>query len=463
EYDKRKDRRFCNLRGLNLKFQDTGSREGDPSMFRELYSYDLLNRMGVYAPKTGVGKVLFKINESDGSTTEKYFGIYTLIEPIDKSFLTRRYGKGENDGNLYKCLWQQNGPMTLESTSGKYGIEKWETNYRPGIDLTTNDDKPDFTDIQNFVSKTKSEGITYLEKNFEIDRFLRWLAANMLIGMPDDYWSMGNNYYLYFNNVTGKCEFIPYDYDHGLGGGWDGGVGYDAIKNANIEKWFYSAETFQGQNGSRSKRPLIDKILSNPTYLQKYKNYLKEFIDPKNKLFNYDDYLERFNKVKNLVSSHLSGVVYADSSITLSMKNESFVKDYFDGKIASVSSQLNGTSLTTTTTIKSTTTTTVNLGYTSPEITGDNVIFRYKYSGANSLVVRGSFNGWSYDTTNWKMTDSDSDGIYELTKLKSSVPNDSRYKFFFGTGLGDDVGTWSHDPANPNRELDGAENSIIVY
>lgn len=467
EYEKRKDRRFCNLRGINLKFQNIWSQDEDPSMFRELYSYDLMNRMGITAPKTGIAKLYFKIKESDGSTTTKYYGIYTMIEPIDKSFLTRRYGKDQNDGNLYKCLWQQNGASTLRSTSGKLGVEKWETNYRPSMDLTTNEDNPNFDDIKTFVSNiNSSQGTSYLENNFEIDRFLRWLAANMLLGMPDDYWSMGNNYFLYFNNSNGKCEFIPYDYDHGLGGGWNGNVGYDAIKNADIEKWFYNA------GGDRSDRPLVDKLLSNTQYMAKYKQYLADFIKPENKLFDWDDYLARFNKVKSLVSADLNGVSDLGSTINLTMENKSFVKDYFDGKIASVKRQLTGISEpTTTTTINSatptttTTTTIIDLGYKSPEITSDSVIFRYKYSGTNPLLLRGTFNKWEYNeaTANWRMTDTDNDGIYEITKSKTLVPNDSRYKFFFGDGPDDNGGTWARDPANPNMEGDDHSNSILIY
>lgn len=451
EYEKRKDRRFSNLRGLNLKFQDFGDREGDPSLFREIYSYDLLNKMQIKTPKVGVTRLYIKVEEVDGSVTSKYFGIYALIEPVDKSFLTRRYGKDQNDGNLYKCLWQQNGPATLESTSGKLGVKNWKTNYRPSIALTTNDDTPNYSDIQTFVSKLNSEGLSYLENNFVMDQFVRWLAGNFLLGMPDDYWSMGNNYYLYFNNVTGKCEFFPYDYDHGLGGGWNGGVGYDKIKNAEVDKWFYQA------GGNRTNRPLVDKILSDSANMAKYKDYLKEFIKPENKLFNYDDYLDKFNKFKTMISPYLSDVVNGAGTMTLSINNESFVKDYFDGKIYSVSTQLG---LTATTTSTSTTTTTINLGYTSPEFTETNVIFRYKYTGSDPLVVRGSFNSWGYDTTNWRMTDSGTDNIYELTKPKSVVTNNSQYKFYYGSSQ--DGGTWVQDPANPDKVGDGG-NSIVVY
>ncbi len=334
EYNTRKDRRFKKLRALNFKWSMANSssdRDRDPSMIRELYSYDLLNRAGVYAPKTGSAKLYIKI----GNKPSLYFGLYTIIEPVDKSFLKKRFGPNGNDGNLYKCLWQQHGPATLKaSINGKIGVKNFDTGYFPSYQRDTNETNTDYSDIINFSNNitnlTGSAFKTYIEANFEVDRFLRFLAANVLLGMPDDYWSMGNNYFLYFNNETKKIDFIPYDYDHGLGGGWDGGVGYDAIKNANIYQWFYNA------GGTRSDRPLVDKILNIREYKTKYENYLKEFTDPTNGIFKYSDYLEKYNMLYTLYQSHIDNDINEGETMT----NEPYVEEYFNGKILSVRSQL---------------------------------------------------------------------------------------------------------------------------
>ncbi len=42
------------------------------------------------------------------------FGLYLGLEEIDKPFLRRRLGSLDNDGDLYKCLWLNEGPATLE-------------------------------------------------------------------------------------------------------------------------------------------------------------------------------------------------------------------------------------------------------------------------------------------------------------------------------------------------------------
>ena len=105
EYEERRDRRFYRLRSLTLRWHMSGSPsmnnvEEDVSQIRELYCYDLLRKAGVYTSKTGSARLTITIGGE-----KHYFGIYTIMEPMDKSFLTKRYGKDKNDGNLYKCLF----------------------------------------------------------------------------------------------------------------------------------------------------------------------------------------------------------------------------------------------------------------------------------------------------------------------------------------------------------------------
>jgi len=170
-----------------------------------------MNKAGVYTSRTGSTRLTITI---DGE--EHYFGIYTLIETVDQSFLTKRYGNANDNGNLYKCLWGNSGPATLEPVDEKFtgnpifpeerviGVKDWETHYRPTYDLKTNEDIEDHTELLKFIDNINTlSGVElkdYLDVNFEVDRFLRYQAMNMLIGKWDDYWAMGNNYYLYFNN-----------------------------------------------------------------------------------------------------------------------------------------------------------------------------------------------------------------------------------------------------------------------
>ncbi|MBP7554019.1 MAG: hypothetical protein KA885_11395, partial [Spirochaetes bacterium] len=158
----------------------------------------------------------------------------------------------------------------------------------------------------------------------------------------------------------------------------------------------------------------------------------------------------KYDKMYALFSTYLDNDINEGEYMSLS---ESPVENYFTTKIASVASQI-GAVITTTTTLP-------NLGYTSPEFTSTDVIFRYKYFETAPLVIRGSFNGWGYDTTNYSLTDTDNDDIYEITLSKSEVISGSTYKFYYGTT--ESGGEWITDPANPNYQPAGDMNSIVSY
>ena len=368
EYEARKDRRFCRLRALvfRLNLQDVN---WDTSQIRELYCYDLVNRAGVYTSRTGSARLTITI---DG--TGHYFGIYTLIEPIDKSFLTKRYGKDKNDGNLYKCLWGDSGPASLQPIEELeipnpispeeriIGVKDWRTHYRPTYDLQTNEDQADHTELLSFIDKLNTlsgaELKDYLDANFEIDRFLRYQAMNMLIGRWDDYWAMGNNYCLYFNN--GKIEFIPSDYDMALGGGYQ----LFDVASVGIYEWRNHTRQFLSEVFPQIPEfwldayyrcyhsPLVEKIFEIDEYRDRYERYLQDFITPSNMLFVYSDYEQKYELLHSLYSPYLDNDMdegeemtndYSATSSSIrgaKSTNLGSVRDYFHNKTTSIIDQL---------------------------------------------------------------------------------------------------------------------------
>ena len=299
-YNLRNDRRLFNLRGLNLKYA------GDSiAVVRELFAYTYLNQQGIIAPKAGLAKLEIRILEPSGTPKVINYGYYTAVEPVNKSFLTRRWGS-DNDGLLYKCLWQSGGPATLEWNSSQLkngtnllGVEDWTTNYRPSYDLTTAetgtvaDHSVLVGFIQNLNTLSGAALKTYLDANFDMDNYLKWMAANLLLGMPDDYRSMGNNYHLYFPGQGKKGVFIPYDYDNGLGNGW---LPYNTASVGIFD--VPTSPDFTFPFGSSRSRPLVDKVLAIPEYRAAYVAALEAQL---NSGFNYDAYQDFYLKVKDLV------------------------------------------------------------------------------------------------------------------------------------------------------------------
>lgn len=329
EYAERKQRTFCGLEKLNLKWHMWT----DDSHIRELFCFDALNKAGVLAPQVSLATLTIDI---EGRQVD--YGVYMMIEPIDKKFLTKRFGKAANDGNLYKCLWEQYCPATLETgyLEGSVGVKEWESAYRPSYDLKTNKTQADTSDIVAFINNINTlddeSFAVYIEQVFEVDRFLRYLAMNVLLGTPDDYRSMGNNYYLYFNN-RGKIDLIPYDYDAALGGGWSGVPVWDfeGIAEADIYEWHDLAGAFLSQATSR---PLCDRILSIDAYRQQYEGYLKSFIDEG--IFSYDAFAQKFAILESLYGDYACSDT-VDTGEMMRLTNENW---YFDTKTRSVLDQL---------------------------------------------------------------------------------------------------------------------------
>ena len=354
EYKNRKQRRFAKQRELELRMNSFNAKLGgwDTSQIRELYGYEIMRRAGVNVSRVSSIRLFLTIGDK-----KHYFGIYTLIEPVDKSFLTKRYGSDANDGNLYKCLWGDSGPANLGpiehpnnhqhpfSTDGRIvGVKDWRTHYRPTYDLKTNTDNPDHTVFLDFVGNlntlSKADLQVYLNTTFEVDRFLKYLAMNVLIGKWDDYWSIGNNYYLYFNN-DGKIEFIPVDFDMCLGEGF---ALFDTV-NIGIYDWgnhnrellelFQIPKEMLDQSADFSY-PLVGRMFEIDEYRQTYEDYLKEFITPSNELFVFSEYEKLFNRMHDIYSPYLDNDIDEGEEMFIS----DVAKKYFYNRTQSIINQL---------------------------------------------------------------------------------------------------------------------------
>jgi len=291
----RSERRFAGLKALNFKWSryNTWDVYANRSKINELFSYALLGEIGVNAPRMSLGTLKFRI-----AGTEVNYGLYGIVEPVDKPFLKRRYGA--NDGDLYKCLYLEldGGPdLTEESIVGdSVGVKDVDTNYRPSYDLTTNETTSDHSALKDFVHQLNTlEGqpfVDYMEANFDVDSFLRYLAMGIYINNLDDYRFLSNNYYLFFND-EGKIEFIPYDFDISLGTNWHGDLAYDEFINEDI----FSTKDLPAAWGDPSPRPLVDKLLAVEQYRARYVQYLSDYVLPANQRFLFSRYNVKFEQL----------------------------------------------------------------------------------------------------------------------------------------------------------------------
>jgi len=204
------------VRKLHLKwFKD------DPMYVREPFCYELFRRAGVWtAVRDNYCRLWLHVQ---GDSKEVYYGVYGLVEPIDKRYLKDRKDRfGSDNGFLWKC---RNAAAGLNNPDGDIWYDD-DSDDRHAYTLETQTAGFDMarTQLVDFMNKinhlSDSEFYTWIKQVTDVDLLLKTYAVNVAVGMWDDYWNNANNYYIYFN-AKGLDDyqffFIPYDYDNTLG------------------------------------------------------------------------------------------------------------------------------------------------------------------------------------------------------------------------------------------------------
>ncbi|HAQ42107.1 MAG TPA: spore coat protein CotH [Clostridiales bacterium] len=185
--------------------------------------------------------------------------------------------------------------------------------------------------------KMLSEG-NELDKYFDVDKILRYLAAHTIVVNLDSYSSsMAQNYYIYEKN--GKITILPWDYNLA----WGGFQSKDASSVIN----FPIDTPLSGVN--MSSRPLIEKLFANEEYLEKYHNYLQQLV---NEYFSDGKFEEKVNSLDALISSYVQNDKTAfctydeykkavSSFITLGNLRAQSVRGQIDGTVPSTAETQN--------------------------------------------------------------------------------------------------------------------------
>ncbi len=262
-------REYHGLDKLNLNGE-----HNDPSIIRSKLSWDIFKRFDVPAPRA---------NHVELYINEEYFGLYINVEHIDDEFVQDRF-EGE-EGNLYKNLW----PADLSYISEDPDDYKWSPEWtdRRVYDLKTNTEEDDYSDLASLISflehSDPSEFENQIEDYINVDGVLRWMAIDVLTGNWDNYWYNQNNYYLYFNTIDQRFEFIPYDYDNTFGIDW---VGQDWGER-DINNW--------GQD-----QPLTSRILEVTEYRNRLHFYINKIIE---EYFNEEVLFDEIDRLKTMTEA----------------------------------------------------------------------------------------------------------------------------------------------------------------
>lgn len=310
-FDEFLSQKFDGLKTVNLNnvFKD-------PSFLREKLMCDFMNAHGIPSPRCTYADVY--INGT-------HWGFYTMVEQVNKTFLTDRFGN--NDGNLFK--------------GDPHGDLKWKgpqaSLYYNDYELKTNTTANNWSDLVHLLDKINNTPTAQfydsLESVMVTDLAIRAWAANNLFVNLDSYLGSGHNYYIYDDYVTNKFEWIAWDVNEAFGN-FNMGIPISQIKTLNV--LFISQPP--------TNRPLQNKMSMNAAYQTGYLNYLCQWTQND---FSIAAMEPAIDSIANVIRPY----VYADpnkqfsnanfdSNIDYDMGNIPGIKDFIINRSASVSSQL---------------------------------------------------------------------------------------------------------------------------
>ncbi|WP_339750952.1 CotH kinase family protein [Algoriphagus aquimarinus] len=242
DYPQIKNQRFYGFKKLSLK-----NNYNDRSMLREKVAADIFRNVGLASSHTAIYEVY--VDHGDGPV---YFGVYTVVEEVDDTVIDTQFS--DNDGNLYKP--DGNGASFSSGSFSEADFVK-----------ETNEDDADWSDIQSLFAILHDGSRTIdpaawrsnLEKVFDTDTFLKYLATNTVIQNWDTYGRMTHNYFLYNNPDNNLLTWIPWDNNEALQeGNMQGSLNLD-FSDLSTASW-----------------PLIGYLYADGNYRAIYDSYVEE-------------------------------------------------------------------------------------------------------------------------------------------------------------------------------------------
>jgi spore coat protein CotH len=241
KFDEFEDQKLDGIKKIDLK-----NFINDPSLLHEPLAYKLLRDRGIPAPRTAYAELW--VNGA-------YWGLYLLVENIDKPFLKRYFGGGANDeGNLFRA------GREFAVNLDYLGPDK-ETYKEKGLVLSNNEAEDDWSGLIRFldvVTNTPTGDIPVeLPKVFDVQTFIKMIAVERLLKAWDNFSFAGSNFYLY-QHPDGRFRMIPWDYNET----------FQDIRLLSATDWL---EGYLVPNGDiLDRRPLLRRIFEQEAWKQQY-------------------------------------------------------------------------------------------------------------------------------------------------------------------------------------------------
>ncbi len=239
--------RWDGLKGVHLN-----NCWGDPTFMREKLHFDFCRDAGVNAPRANFARVLF-------NDTLRAF--YSLVEHVDKTFLTTRYG--DATGDLFKAVDGIGGGVPEVSDFRWFGVA--ETTYLSRYELKTEESTTGWGKLIGLIDTLNNSAntATTFPAKINAGNLYKALAVDILFSNLDAYINSARNFYFYFNPPSGKMEWIA----------WDAGLSFGVYTGgvSNVENMSITYVT------SATTRPLIGKLYATTALKNEYLQTLCSF------------------------------------------------------------------------------------------------------------------------------------------------------------------------------------------
>jgi spore coat protein H len=180
---------------LGLKSLVLRNMASDGSFMRERLANKIFVRSGLAAPRMVSATVY---------VNDKFVGLYTMTEPVDRNFLRSRFGATK--GILFKYRWKE-----------EWYFEDRKRIVRQLFSLRGHVGKPSHSSIKDLVKAISNGSIVDIGEKLDLEWTLRYLAVENAIGETDGVlgdWGV-NNFYIY-HGEDGRFRLIPWDIETGF-------------------------------------------------------------------------------------------------------------------------------------------------------------------------------------------------------------------------------------------------------
>lgn len=185
----------------------------DDTRIRNKLSFDLMKDIpNITSLKTQFIRLYVK-DYSQGDYTQDFvdYGLFTQTERIDRDYL-ENHGL-DRSGNLYKAenfeFYRYEDQLKLKSDP-----DYDKKDFEQILEIKNGDDHTKLINMLDDLNNKYIHINTVINKYFDRDNFLTWLAINIITDNID---TASRNYFLYSPSNSEKWYFLPWDYDKGFG------------------------------------------------------------------------------------------------------------------------------------------------------------------------------------------------------------------------------------------------------